>query len=77
MIAWIILILVVVGMYFLMTREGFVDYFDKTQVQRTVATQRSSYAQQTNHMVPAPGPSVPIQGLESPFRVNMFDAYIP
>jgi hypothetical protein len=77
MVAWIVLILVAIGLYFLFTREGFVDFSDKTQVQRTVATQNSSYAQRTNHMIPPPGPLVPIQGIESPFRVNMFDAYIP
>lgn len=77
MVAWIILILVAIVLYFLVMRERFVDFSDKTQVQRTVATQNSSYAQRTNHMIPPAGPNVPIQGIESPFRVNMFDAYIP
>lgn len=36
----------------------------------------SSYAQKTNHLESAPVEMGPISGFESPFRVNMYQAYI-
>jgi hypothetical protein len=36
----------------------------------------SSYAQKTNHFPHTPVDMGPISGFESPFRVNMFNAYI-
>ena len=58
--------------------EPFVpEFLDKSSVKRTSETKDSSYEQQTNHSVPQPGPNVPIDGVESPFRVNAFNAFIP
>ena len=60
-------------------KEGFVpEFLDQSNVERTQDLAVSSYAQVTNSVRPdgrfeAP----PIQGIKSPFRVNMFDSYIP
>jgi len=59
--------------------EGFQpEFLDQGNVIRTQETTKSSYAQQTN-AVPVDGrfAAPPIQGTESPFRVNMFNSYIP
>lgn len=59
------------------TKESFVpEFLDQTNVKRTAQTSSSSYAQQTNHMVPTPYPQDPIQGMETPFRVNMFNSFV-
>ena len=79
----LILIGIIVGAlavwYFITrSRESFVpEFLEQTGVRKTARMTSSSYVQDTNHMSPAPGPNVPIQGTESPFRVNMFNAYIP
>jgi hypothetical protein len=57
------------------------DHFSPPQnanVAKTIAMKNSHYTQDTNHVRPdghfdAP----PIQGHKSPFRVNMWDSYIP
>jgi hypothetical protein len=60
-------------------REGFeIGFFDNTNQKRTAETKNSSYNQTTNHVVPnkkfdAP----PIQGIETPYRVNMFTSFQP
>ena len=59
--------------------EGFQpEFLDQGNVIRTQETAKSSYAQRTN-AVPVDGrfAAPPIQGIESPFRVNMFNSYIP
>lgn len=59
------------------TKESFVpEFLDKTNVKRTASTSSSSYAQQTNHTVPTPYPQDPIQGIPTPFRVNMFNSFV-
>jgi len=76
--SWMYLVaaMVVVGLVLFSSRERFQpEFLDKTQVDKTVAVQNSSYAQRTNHMAP---PSVnigPIQGMETPFQVNQYKAY--
>jgi len=52
------------------------EFLDKTQVRKTVATEDSSYAQRTNHVDPAPYSMAPVQGMQSPFQVNQYRAYI-
>jgi len=60
-------------------RQHFVpEFLDQGNVQKTKEMVNSSFKQDTNHVRPdghfaAP----PIQGTESPFRVNMYDSYIP
>lgn len=52
------------------------EFLDKTQVQKTVAVEDSSYAQRTNHVDPAPFNMGPIQGIETPFQVNQYRSYV-
>ena len=60
------------------SRESFVpEFLEQSSVRKTASMATSSYTQDTNHSAPVPGPNVPIQGTESPFRVNMFNAYVP
>jgi hypothetical protein len=60
------------------TRETFVpEFLDQGNVKRTAETSTSSYAQQTNHVIPTPPQPEPILGMETPFRVNMFNSYQP
>jgi len=79
----LILIGIIIGalaVWYLVTRsrESFVpEFLEQSSVRKTASMASSSYKQDTNHFTPAPGPNVPIQGTESPFRVNMFNAYIP
>jgi len=61
-----------------LTRERFQsEFLDKRQVQKTVATENSSYAQYTNHMQHAPADMGSIQGMQTPFQVNQYKAYVP
>jgi hypothetical protein len=72
-VAIILLLLVVVGI----PKERFQpEFLDKRQVQQTVAVEDSSYAQRTNHMTHAPYSMGPIQGMETPFQVNQYRAYV-
>jgi len=66
-----------VVLYFAIPREKFQpEFLDKTQVDKTVSTENSSYAQQTNHMTPAPYSMGPVQGFQTPFQVNQYKAYL-
>lgn len=59
------------------TKETFVpEFLDQTNVRRTADTANSSYEQKTNHVVPTPSPQEPILGMETPFRVNMYNSYV-
>lgn len=59
------------------TKETFVpEFLEQSGVRRTAETSSSSYKQQTNHMSPTPYPQEPIQGVETPFRVNMVNSYM-
>lgn len=74
--AALVLVLMAVG-YF--GREGYQpEFLDQSNVQRTQAKAKSSYDQSTNAVRPdGRFEAHPIQGMKSPFRVNMFDSYIP
>lgn len=78
---WIWLLAAVIAVYFvitMMTRERFQpEFLDTSQVARTISTENSSYAQRTNHMEPAPYTESPIDGVETPFQVNQWRAYVP
>ena len=70
---------IVLGFAVRKVTEGFgteAEFLDKKQVLKTVLTEDSSYAQQTNHMNPSQVELGPIPGVPSPFRVNMFHANI-
>jgi len=76
---WLALGFAVLIVYAVMARENFVpEFLDQRNVERTQETAVSSYSQRTNSVRPdgrfdAP----PIQGVISPFRVNIWDSYIP
>lgn len=53
------------------------EFLDKTQVQQTVRNEGSSYAQTTNHMKFAPYSIGPLHGMQTPFQVNQYKAYVP
>lgn len=60
------------------TRETFVpEFLEQGNVRRTAETAHSSYVQQTNHVIPTPPQLEAIPGLETPFRVNMFNSFQP
>ena len=72
-VAIILLLLVMVGI----PKERFQpEFLDKRQVEKTVSVEDSSYAQRTNHMSYAPYSMGPIQGMETPFQVNQYRAYV-
>jgi FtsZ-interacting cell division protein ZipA len=59
------------------SRERFQpEFLDKSQVQKTVASEDSHYSQVTNHMSPSPVQMGPMSGMASPFQVNQYKAYI-
>lgn len=65
--------------YYVVTRsrETFEpEFLDKGNVERTVNTERSSYAQQTNHFPVSHAIPEPVAGTQTPFRVNMYNAYM-
>jgi len=73
---FLIAIVVLAGVLY-MTRERFQpEFLDKSQVNHTVSREHSSYAQQTNHMNPSPYSMGPINGMQTPFQVNQYKAYI-
>jgi hypothetical protein len=58
-------------------REGFVsEFLDQGNVKQTQKTSSSSYAQETNHFKLTPPIPEPIDGVQTPFRVNMFNSYM-
>lgn len=79
---WLILMVILLMFYFLMSkfvihREGFVpEFLDQGNVKQTMKTSSSSYAQETNHFKLTPPIPEPIPGSQTPFRVNMFTAYM-
>lgn len=76
----VLLLLVVLALAYVYwsQREHFVpEFLDHTNERVTAAGKHSSFAQRTNHVLPPAGPSIPPQGSETPFRVNMFNSYVP
>lgn len=69
--------LLVLGFVLLKNTERFQpEFLDKTQVQKTVRVEDSSYEQMTNHMNLVRASMGPIEGTQSPFQVNQYRAYI-
>ena len=64
--------------YLTSTRETFVpEFLEQGNVRRTAQTATSSYEQQTNHVIPTPPLLEKVPGMETPFRVNMFNSFQP
>jgi hypothetical protein len=60
------------------SKETFVpEFLEQGNVKRTAETASSSYAQQTNHVIPTPPQLEQIPGLETPFRVNQWNSFQP
>lgn len=75
--AVLLIIVFIVMMVLLPKRESFVpEFLDQGNLKQTVKTQTSSYAQETNHFKLTPPVPEPIPGTQTPFRVNMFTAYM-
>lgn len=76
---WVFVALLVAGIliwYTIRTRETFVpEFLEQSGVQRTAETSSSSYSQQTNHVQKGTYGMDPIDGIETPFRVNMYTSY--
>lgn len=74
----LICLLALVIVYTSMT--GFLEHFsrfeDTSNRDRTDALINSSYNQQTNHVRPHDKIPGPIPGIETPFQVNMWKAFI-
>jgi hypothetical protein len=77
-LAFLVIAIVFLGLILLMRpKERFQpEFLDKSQVQKTVAVEDSSYSQTTNHADPAPYSMGPIQGVETPFQVNQYRAFV-
>jgi hypothetical protein len=74
---YFIIALAVLAAVLYTTRERFQpEFMDKSQVRTTVSREDSSYNQQTNHMNPAPYDMGPVSGMQSPFQVNQYKAYV-
>lgn len=59
------------------SKETFVPQFlDSGNVKRTTETNTSSYAQETNHFQIDKSLPDGAQGAQTPFRVNMYNAYM-
>ncbi len=60
------------------SRETFVpEMLDQTGVKHAAENSHSSYDQRTNHMIPTPPLLEKVPGMETPFRVNMFNSFQP
>jgi hypothetical protein len=58
--------------------EGFeTSFVDNTNAEKTDQTRVSSYAQQTNSFKPTEGPYEQPSGVETPYRVNIWNSFVP
>jgi hypothetical protein len=77
---WFLLLvaILVVGLvlYKMRTEKFQPEFLDRTQIAKTIAVEDSSYDQKTNHMDPSPFSMGPITGVETPFQVNQYRAYV-
>jgi len=79
-LVFVVVIAGVLLVWYLSTKsqENFVaEFVDKTNDERTFNTSTSSYAQQTNHVIPTRPQLEEVPGVETPFRVNMFNSFQP
>jgi hypothetical protein len=64
--------------YVMKSREGFAaEFVDRSNEQKTDQTRTSSFAQETNHFKMMSQDLPPIDGIETPFRVNAFNSFVP
>lgn len=76
-IVFLLVALVALALVLYYSRERFsLEFNDYTQEKQTRAHEDSSYSQETNHMQFAPANMGPIRGMETPFQVNQYKAYV-
>ena len=77
---WFLLLVatIVVGivLYKMRTEKFQPEFLDRTQIAKTIAVEDSSFDQRTNHMDPSPFSMGPIAGVQTPFQVNQYRAYV-
>ena len=79
MTKWLLLIGAILALALVMmkTTERFQpEFLDKAQVRKTIAVEDSSYAQVTNHADASRYSMGPVQGIETPFRVNQYTSFV-
>lgn len=80
-LSWIALGVAVIVVLAMMTKtwEPFsLELVDTTNTQRTDANKVSSYAQVTNNVKPPSDLGLPpVPGIETSFRVNLFNSFVP
>lgn len=80
-LSWIALGVAVIVVLAMVTKtwEPFaLELVDSTNVKRTDANKESSYAQVTNNVKPPSDLGIPpVSGIETSFRVNMFNSFVP
>ena len=70
--------LALLGFLIFRNRENFVaEFTDRTNEKATVNSEVSSYRQVTNNMEPTHPPYENPPGIETPFRVNQFNSFMP
>jgi hypothetical protein len=70
--------LALLGFLIFRNREEFVaEFTDRTNEKATVNNEVSSYRQATNHVEPTHAPYENPPGIETPFRVNQFNSFMP
>jgi hypothetical protein len=73
----LIAVVALVGYVLMQSKESFVpEFLEQGNVKSTSETRQSSYAQKTNHFVMTPSKPEPISGVETPFRVNMYNSFM-
>jgi hypothetical protein len=73
----LLLVFGLVGYVLMYTKETFVpEFLEQGNVKATSDTRQSSYAQKTNHFVMTPSKMEPVPGVETPFRVNMYNSFM-
>ena len=74
---WLLIGMAVLALVLYVSRERFQpEFLDKRQVAKTVASEDSHYSQTTNHMNPASYSMGIPSGMQTPFQVNQYKAYI-
>lgn len=70
--------LALVGYVVYSSREGFeTSFVDKSNEKKTDQTRVSSYRQETNHFQPTQAMAENSPGIETPYRVNVWNSYVP
>jgi hypothetical protein len=76
-IVYLLVALALIAFVLYGTRERFQpEFLDKRQVQTTVSRENSSYVQQTNHVDPYSVNMGTVEGMQTPFQVNQYKAYV-